>query len=202
MNICVAFSRSEERINFAAIFNIAMKRIVFAGLMCLAGANLIVASGCGRARSQKVVEVKRSSRRPRRHSTPWTWPSLSRSLVDAINMGEKLDSTYNFTASSPTLLRTLHPGRRASGVWDVLSTAPGASSAQRRGRSNLQAEDLRVYIAQAIGLNDNDVIDAGVVDGNEQATAVVYNRGNLRMEMTLLLDQGENVHMTVAFIRQ
>lgn len=181
-----------------------MKRIVFAGLMCLAGASLIVASGCGRKEKPKVVEVKTVEPEAEEALDSVDVAMLSRSLVDAINMGEKLDSTYNFhgilTDGSGKALYTLADGR--PGVWDVVVDSPGRVFLRNTEAGNLQAEDLRVYIAQAIGLNDNDVMDAGVVDGNEQATAVVYNRGNLRMEMTLLPDQGENVHMTVAFIRQ
>ena len=166
--------------------------------MCLAGASLIVASGCGRKEKPKVVEVKTVEPEAEEALDSVDVAMLSRSLVDAINMGEKLDSTYNF--HSGKALYTLADGR--PGVWDVVVDSPGRVFLRNAEAGNLQAEDLRVYIAQAIGLNDNDVMDAGVLDGNEQATAVVYNRGNLRMEMTLLPDQGENVHMTVAFIRQ
>ena len=168
--------------------------------MCLAGASLIVASGCGRKEKPKVVEVKTVEPEAEEALDSVDVAMLSRSLVDAINMGEKLDSTYNFhgilTDGSGKALYTLADGR--PGVWDVVVDSPGRVFLRNAEAGNLQAEDLRVYIAQAIGLNDNDVMDAG----NEQATAVVYNRGNLRMEMTLLPDQGENVHMTVAFIRQ
>ena len=69
----------------------------------------------------------------------------------------------------------------------------------------LEPEDLRVYIAQAVGLTDSDIIEAGVASENTDVQAVVYKQGKLRMEITLLpstgADGSELANMSVAFIR-
>lgn len=182
-----------------------MKRIVFAGLVCLAATGLFIATGCGKKEKPKVVEVKTVAPEPEGEEAldSVDVAMLCRSLVDAINMGEKLDSTYNFhgifTDGSGHALYTLPDGR--PGAWDVVVDSPGRVVLRNTEAGAVRADDLRVYIAQAIGLSDNDILDAGVVEGNDDATAVIYSRGNLRMELTMLPGQGQNVRMAVAFIR-
>lgn len=134
---------------------------------------------------------------------------LSRSLVDALNMGEKLDSaSYSFygilTDGGGRVLYTDTEGH--AGTWRVEVESPGSVVVRNLNAGNLLAEDLRVYVAQAVGLTDADVVDAGIVVGNDSAQAVVYSTKRLRMEMTLLPrpDSGgtEHAFVTIAFIRQ
>lgn len=186
-----------------------MKRIIYAGLMALSVTGLILVAACGRKEKPKVVEVKTVApeQAPEEVLDSVDVAMLCRSLVDALNMGEKLDSTYNFhgifTDGAGKALYSLADGR--PGAWDVQVDGPGRVFMRNTTAGLIEAEDLRVYIAQAIGLSDNDIMDAGVVEGNDKATGVIYTRGNLRMEVTLLPEKGadgtELYRMSVAFIR-
>ena len=168
-----------------------MKRIFIAGLFALGVAALLFVGGCGKTEKRKVVEVKTVAPPP----APEVLDSMdvamtSRSLAEALRMGEKLDSTYNFHG-------IFTDGQIVEGPDRVVMRNLEAGA--------LEAEDLRVYIAQAVGLTDSDIIEAGVASENTDVQAVVYKQGKLRMEITLLpstgADGSELANMSVAFIR-
>lgn len=185
-----------------------MKRIFIAGLFALGVAALLFVGGCGKTEKRKVVEVKTVAPPP----APEVLDSMdvamtSRSLVEALRMGEKLDSTYNFhgifTDGQKNAL--YHTADGKPGVWDLIVEGPDRVVMRNLEAGALEAEDLRVYIAQAVGLTDSDIIEAGVASENTDVQAVVYKQGKLRMEITLLpstgADGSELANMSVAFIR-
>ena len=169
-----------------------MKRIFIAGLFALGVAALLFVGGCGKTEKRKVVEVKTVAPPP---------------APEALRMGEKLDSTYNFhgifTDGQKNAL--YHTADGKPGVWDLIVEGPDRVVMRNLEAGALEAEDLRVYIAQAVGLTDSDIIEAGVASENTDVQAVVYKQGKLRMEITLLpstgADGSELANMSVAFIR-
>lgn len=198
-----------KRVKFAQFFYVMMRRIIYAFFCVSAVAGLLFVVGCGKKEKPKVVEVKTVA--PEQASEEALdsvdVAMLCRSLVDALNMDEKLDSSYNFhgifTDGAGKALYSLADGR--PGAWDVQVDGPGRVFMRNSMVGIIEAEDLRVYIARSIGLSDNDIMDAGVVEGNDKATGVIYTRGKLRMEVTLLPEEGadgvELYRMSIAFIR-
>lgn len=133
---------------------------------------------------------------------------MSKSIVDALNVGERLDSaTYDFrgilTDGQGNPLYIDSEGN--PGVWSVHVDSPGSVVMRNVEKGELPAEDLRVYVAQAVGLTDADVIDAGIAEGTKGVQAVVYQTYNLRLELTLsnMTDKSTRPYsnMTIAFIR-
>lgn len=104
-----------------------MKRIFIAGLFALGVAALLFVGGCGKTEKRKVVEVKTVAPPP----APEVLDSMdvamtSRSLAEALRMGEKLDSTYNFhgifTDGQKNAL--YHTADGKPGVWDLIEEGP------------------------------------------------------------------------------
>lgn len=180
-------------------------------VMAMAAGVLLLASGCDNSQSGKKVVVVPTVKPASGNIAPL--PSvdiamMSRSLVDALRMGEKLDSSsYNFlgilTDGQGKPLYTGPDGK--PGHWKVTVESPSSVVIQNLEAGNLPAEDLRVYIAQSIGLTDADVADAGIAAGTDSVQAVIYKAGELRMELTLrpVTDASGTEHamVSIAFIR-
>ena len=84
-----------------------------------------------------------------------------RSIVDAINMGEELDSAFYsyegvLTDGQGKPLYTDMEG--APGLWSVNVTGPQNVSIRNIRPGDLLPEQLCAYIAESIGLTDDDLI--------------------------------------------
>ncbi len=112
----------------------------------------------------------------------------TRSLVDALKMGEQLDSVnYDFTGiltdGKGVPLYTSFKG--GPGVWRVHVLSPSSVMMANTELGDLLAEDLRIYLADQLGLTDADVIDAGIAVQDDMTQAVIYRKGNLLMQLTM-----------------
>lgn len=189
-------------------------RLKFIGSMCmvaLACGALLLATGCSQKKEEKkVVELKPT--RPVQKDTVVLQKAdiamVARSLVDEMNMGTKLDSaTYDMR-----VILTDGQGKplymmpdSVPGDWSVHVEDPQCVTIRNLHLGNLLAEDLRIYIASALGLTDSDVVEAGLAMNTKNTQAVVYMKGDKRLEITMTPENDangvEHVWMTVTIIK-
>lgn len=187
-----------------------MKRFLFISYGMMSLLLLLLVVGCGGNEKKKVVVVP-TVKPSAADTTPLPRVDIamiSRSLVDALRMGEKLDSAaYDFTGiltdgQDRPLYTDIHGN---PGKWVVHVESPSSVVLRNLDAGNLLAEDLRVYVAQAVGFTDADVTDAGIAAGTDSVQAVIYSAPNLRMELTLRpqTDAAGNEHalVAIAFLR-
>ncbi len=110
-----------------------------------------------------------------------------RSLVDALRVGEKLDSSvYNFdgilTDGQGTPLYTDVEGR--PGEWSVSITGGDEACVRNLFVGDLMEEDLRNYIIASLGLNGADLITAYRNPDNEEELIYVYGIGDVRVSFS------------------
>ena len=191
------------------IYGISRRRASSYGLIIVA--LLLVLSGCKEEKPKKIVTVPAVNPTAAQDTVPLPQvdiAQLCRSLVDALNVGENLDSaSYCFmgilTDGSGKPLFNSSDGK--PGRWEVEVQSPSSVVISNIDGGNLLPEDLRLYVAQAIGFTDADVVDAGIAAGTDSVQAVIYSNKVLRMEMTLLSrDSGKtgvDNRMSIAFIR-
>lgn len=111
-----------------------------------------------------------------------------RSLVDAIRVGEQLDTTdYNFNGvltdgTGRPLYSNLqgHPG-----MWDVDVLSPSLAVIRNEDIGDLLPEDLENYLISNLGLDSTSLIDSLEYHGPEGAETSVYDFGGgyLRLDM-------------------
>lgn len=103
-----------------------------------------------------------------------------RSIVDAIRVGENLDTTdYNFNGVltdgiGRPLYSTLqgHPG-----MWDVDVLSPTMAVIRNEEIGDLLPEDLESYIISNLNLSEDDLIDSLEYHGAQGAETSVYDFG-------------------------
>lgn len=110
----------------------------------------------------------------------------ARSLADALVVGERLDSTdYDFegilTDGQGTPLYTTMRG--TPGMWVVEVTSPAGAAIRNTDLGDLLVEDLRVYLAGSLDMDDSDIVEAGPMETDEETHQVVYKKGELEMVM-------------------
>lgn len=177
-------------------------------------ATLAAACSCSQKKKKvekKIVEVV-SAQRDTTDSVPLQQIDIAmvvRSLSDELNMGGELDSAnYDLHA-----VMTDGHGKplyvvsdSVPGDWEVHVESPRSVVVRNLKLGNLLAEDLRIYIANALGLSDSDVIEAGIASGSKDTQAVVYERGKMRLEITMRPENDKNgkehVWMAIALIRK
>lgn len=110
-----------------------------------------------------------------------------RSIVDAIKVGEPLDTLdYNFegilTDGQGHPLYTDIQG--APGEWEVDVLSPTSAVIRNLYLGDLLPDDLESYLAQSLDLNDSDIIETEEYDDDESTSLVVYDfdGGYLRIE--------------------
>lgn len=189
-----------------------LKRLRRLSLLVPALMALLLIGGCSQKKQEsqrKVVEVP-SARPEQPDTTPMHTADIAmvmRSFADELNMGGTLDSaTYDMHA-----ILTDGQGKplyfqpdSIPGDWRVHVESPKSVVIRNLHLGNLLAEDLRIYVASALGLTDADVSQAGIAEGTKNVQAVVYTRNKLRLEITMTpeLDnkQKEHVWMTLSLI--
>lgn len=110
-----------------------------------------------------------------------------RSIVDAIKVGEPLDTLdYNFegilTDGQGHPLYTDIQG--APGEWEVDVLSPTSAVIRNLYLGDLLPDDLESYLAQSLNLNDSDIVETEEYDDDESTSLVVYDfdGGFLRIE--------------------
>lgn len=126
------------------------------------------------------------------------------SLVDAVRVGERLDSVdYDFegvlTDGQGTPLYTDVEGN--PGLWRVRVIGDDKASISNLHIGDLLTADLREYIVGALGLNDADLATAFVNPHNESELVWLYDLGDSKVafsEMETKSKSGlEGIIMTV-----
>lgn len=107
-----------------------------------------------------------------------------RSLVDAVRVGERLDSSvYDFdgilTDGQGTPLYTDVDGR--PGQWSVSVIGSEEACVRNLYVGDLMAEDLRNYIIASLGLNGADLLTAYRNPDSEEELICVYGIGDVRV---------------------
>lgn len=110
-----------------------------------------------------------------------------RSIADAIRVGEKLDSSdYNFegilTDGQGAPLYTDITG--SPGEWEITVTGDKRARIRNLYLGDLLPEDLRRYVAQALDLDEEDVVESYEFDNDDESELTVYDLGSgtLRFE--------------------
>lgn len=111
-----------------------------------------------------------------------------RSLVDAVRVGESLDSSvYNFsgilTDGQGTPLYTDVEG--SPGVWSVRVSDSDEACIRNLYVGDLMAEDLMSYIIGSLGLNSADLMTAYRNPSSEEELIFVYGIGNVRVSFSI-----------------
>lgn len=119
----------------------------------------------------------------------------ARSLADALVVGEQLDSTdYDFegilTDGQGTPLYTTMRG--TPGKWVVEVTSPEGAAIRNTDLGDLLVEDLRVYLAGSLNMDDSDIVEAGPMETDEETHQVVYLKGELMMVMESRTETASN----------
>lgn len=117
------------------------------------------------------------------------------SLVDAIRVGEPLDTTgYNYDGvltdgQGRPIYTNLHgqPGR-----WDVDVLSENSVSIRNTDLGDLLPEDLEGYVVSELGLTEDNVVDSLTrsVDGGSQTVVYDFGGGLLRFETHTTLTPG------------
>lgn len=112
-----------------------------------------------------------------------------RSLVDAIKVGERLDSTdYDFrgilTDGAGTPLYTDVSG--APGLWEVEVISPTQAVVRNLNPGDLLPDDLTDYIVSAISLGDDAPVEypAQESDGDKRVAVYHFGGGSMRIEIS------------------
>lgn len=110
----------------------------------------------------------------------------ARSLADALTVGERLDSSvYDFegilTDGQGTPLYTNMRG--TPGKWVVEVTSAEDAAIRNTELGDLLVEDLRMYLAGSLDMDDSDIVEAGPIETDEETHQVVYQKGELMMVM-------------------
>lgn len=111
-----------------------------------------------------------------------------RSIVDAIRVGEKLDTAdYNFNGIlTDGIGRPLYSTTQGHpGPWDVDVLSPTMAVIRNEEIGDLLPEDLESYIIASLDLTPDNLIDSLEYHGAEGAETSVYNFGGgyLRLDM-------------------
>lgn len=119
----------------------------------------------------------------------------ARSLADALAVGEQLDSTdYDFegilTDGQGSPLYTNMRG--TPGRWVVEVTSPRGAAIRNTDLGDLLVEDLRVYLAQSLNMDDSDIVEAGPLEDDTETHMVVYRKGVLMMVMESRMETASN----------
>ncbi len=131
------------------------------------------------------------------------------SLVDAVRVGEKLDSAdYNFdgilTDGQGTPLYTDIEGN--PGEWKVRVINPEEARISNLHLGDLMTEDLRNYIVNALNLNSADLATAYINPANEQEFIWLYDIGdvNVAFSETLIKTPSDldGIIMSIAVFRK
>ncbi len=109
------------------------------------------------------------------------------SLVDAVRVGEQLDSAeYNFkgilTDGQGTPLYTDIEGN--PGEWKVSVVSDEEAQISNLHLGDLMTEDLRHYIVSALNLNSADLVTAYVNPANEQEFIWLYDIGDVNVSFS------------------
>ncbi len=109
------------------------------------------------------------------------------SLVDAVRVGERLDSAdYGFhgilTDGQGTPLYTDIEGN--PGEWIVKVVSDDEARISNLHLGDLMTEDLRHYIVSALGLNSADLVTAYVNPADEQEFIWLYDIGDVQVSFS------------------
>lgn len=110
-----------------------------------------------------------------------------RSLIDAVNVGEMLDSAdYDFEGIlTDGAGRPLYTDLQGTpGIWEVQTTGPHSAFIRNMYLGDLLPDDLEQYIVAGIPLTDTDKIVSDEYDDDDEAELSVYDfgHGHLRFE--------------------
>ncbi|MDE7414454.1 MAG: hypothetical protein K2N05_11815 [Muribaculaceae bacterium] len=130
-----------------------------------------------------------------------------RSITDAINEGEELDSLdYNYegilTDGTGRPLYTDIQG--APGIWQIKVINPDELIIRNLYLGDLLPEALESYITQSLGLSETNLIDVSEINTGETSSTSMYNfpGGYLRFDTTTALtpagQEGPLLTITVA----
>lgn len=103
-----------------------------------------------------------------------------KSLVDAIRVGEKLDTTdYNFNGVlTDGIGRPLYSNVQGHpGLWDVDVLSPTVAVIRNEDIGDLLPDDLESYLVSNLGLDAANLIDSLEYHGPEGAETSVYDFG-------------------------
>lgn len=111
-----------------------------------------------------------------------------RSIVDAVNVGEPLDSAdYNFhgvlTDGSGRILYSDIQG--SPGEWDVKVLSPSKAVIRNVYLGDLLPDDLEIYLTHSLGLTSDDIVEDVEYDEDDTSSLTVYDfgTGQLRFEV-------------------
>ena len=131
------------------------------------------------------------------------------SLVDALRVGERLDSAdYGFrgilTDGQGTPLYTDIEGN--PGEWSVEVVGDDEARISNLHLGDLMTEDLRQYIVGALNLNSADLVTAYVNPADEQEFIWLYDIGDVQVAfsetMVELPSELEGIMMSVSVFRR
>ena len=150
--------------------------------MLMVSVLLIVLVSCGNRAVAPVLEESVSGDGPFHADNDIAMTVCS--LVDAVRVGERLDSAdYGFegilTDGQGTPLYTDLEGN--PGEWEVKVLADDEARISNLHLGDLMTEDLRAYIIGALGLNAADLVTAYVNPADEQEFIWLYDIGDVQV---------------------
>lgn len=109
-----------------------------------------------------------------------------RSIVDALNVGEPLDTLdYNFegvlTDGEGHPLYTDIQG--SPGLWEVDVINPSSAVIRNVYLGDLLPDDLESYLVASLSLNPSDLIESEEYDDDEETQLVVYDLKRLELRI-------------------
>ena len=157
-------------------------RLCIAACAVSAPALLVAVSACG---NQKVVADNDSL--PQHYESFHADNDIAmtvRSLVDAVRVGEQLDSAiYNFTGiltdGQGTPLYTDVEG--APGEWSVRVESTDDACIRNLYVGDLMSDDLQSYILNSLNLNNADLVTAYANPDNEEEIIRLFDIGDVKI---------------------
>ncbi len=103
-----------------------------------------------------------------------------RSLMDAVTVGEPLDSTqYNFTGTlTDGSGRPLYTDIQGTpGTWQIKVINPTSATIRNLYLGDLLPDELTQYILQTLSIPDSTLVASGIAGNDPDAEVQIYNFG-------------------------
>ncbi len=103
-----------------------------------------------------------------------------RSIIDAVNVGEPLDSSeYNFTGTlTDGSGRPLYTDIQGTpGAWEIRVANPHSVTIRNLYLGDLLPDELRQYVLQTLSIPDSTLTASGIAGNDNNALVEIYNFG-------------------------
>lgn len=138
---------------------------------------------CGGGKPKKQDSEKQTSKTEAAYHADNDIAMTVRSVIDAISIGETLDSANYYFRGVLTDGQGYPIYNNLNGIpgnWEVIPVSDTALIIRNVDLGDLMADDLEHYITGNIGLSDADVIEA--VSGEHKIVVYDFGGGTLRFE--------------------